>query len=200
MTEPIGATLDPFARGATVDCSLAYMGSVLSFLVNAAETGGGLSILQSYTRRGNEPPPHVHLHEHEIFFILDGEVEYFCEGTDRSLVARSGELVFLPQQKAHAFYYRTPEVKVLTILHAPGGGQVRSEQLFRKMATGPAPSMSLPDDATRFSTADATAIEKVVKLAAEHDAILLSPDEIARRLPNYPGFGAHLGDAKPTGF
>jgi uncharacterized cupin superfamily protein len=30
-------------------------------------------------RPGNEPPPHVHEREQELFCILEGTLQFFCE-------------------------------------------------------------------------------------------------------------------------
>jgi hypothetical protein len=42
------------------------------------------------------------LWEHEIFYVLEGKVEFHCE--DQVETVGAGETVFLPKGKAHAYY------------------------------------------------------------------------------------------------
>ena len=64
--------LIPVHSGPTLGNSLAYMGSLVSFLAENSQTGGRFSIMWGIARRGNEPPPHVHAREHEIYYMLEG--------------------------------------------------------------------------------------------------------------------------------
>jgi hypothetical protein len=61
-------TANAFVRDANLDTSMMYMGSIMSFLVRAQDTDGRFAMVEYRARPGNEPPPHVHLFEHEIFF------------------------------------------------------------------------------------------------------------------------------------
>ena len=184
--------LESFHRSANVECSLAYMGSILSFLASSSETGGALSVLLAHSRAGSEPPPHIHHREHELFYMLDGEIEFFCEGDESSFVVSSGDMAFLPQGKAHGMYFRSTEIRALIILHAQEGGSIGIEPYFKQMAIGPAGSMRLPELVTQYSTAEPDEMQKAFRLAAANGITLLSPEETVRRLPFYPGFGANI--------
>lgn len=175
-------------RGATPDTSLAYMGSILSFLVSAEETGGGLFALVVHARQGNEPPPHVHLWEHEVYYMLDGEIEVFVEGAEGGQVVRAGQSVLLPCGKAHAVAYRTPTIRAFVVLHAVEGERIGSEAYFRGLAIGPAESMDLPDDADRYATLDPAAMAEAERLAADNGVAFPSAEEVAAKLPGYAGF------------
>jgi quercetin dioxygenase-like cupin family protein len=163
--------------------TLAYMGSLLSFLASADQTGGSLSMLVAHARHGSEPPAHVHHREHELYYMLEGEIDFFCEGADRVFKARPGDSVFLPQDKAHALSFVTPEVRMLTVLHATGSLPVGIEPYLIKMATGPATSMVLPENETQYATATAEQIQKATQMAASFGVSFLSPEETAKRLP-----------------
>src|ERR1700761_8037716 len=110
--------LDPFIRKPELATSRFYMGSLVSFLSTGNDTGGRTSLMIYSGRPGNEPPPHLHEREHETYYILEGIVEFYCDG--KVMLAGPGELVFLPMGKAHAFYIRTPEVRLLISLQATG--------------------------------------------------------------------------------
>ena len=180
----------PFLKSATTETTLAYMGSLLSFLASSEQTGGGVSMLVAHARRGSEPPAHVHHREHELYYMLEGEIDFFCEGADRVLTARPGDSVFLPQEKAHALSFRTPEVRMLAVLHATGSLPVGIEPYLVKMATGPASSMDLPENAPQYATVSPEELAKATQLAASFGVSFLSPEETARRLPM---FAEHAG-------
>jgi oxalate decarboxylase/phosphoglucose isomerase-like protein (cupin superfamily) len=35
--------------------------------------------MEYHTKPGNEPPPHVHEREHELYFLLEGTMRFYCE-------------------------------------------------------------------------------------------------------------------------
>jgi|SRR5271166_4452583 len=69
-----------------------------------------------HSRPGNEPPPHVLEREHELYYLLEGRMEFYCD--DEILRIGAGEVAFLPQGKAHAFYIRSPIVRALIFVQA----------------------------------------------------------------------------------
>jgi quercetin dioxygenase-like cupin family protein len=79
-------TPNAFVRGANLDTSMMYMGSIMSFLVRAQDTDGRFAMVEHRAWPGSEPPPHVHLREHEIFYVLEGKIEFHCvQRSDRRL-------------------------------------------------------------------------------------------------------------------
>ena len=68
-----------FARAVDVHATIAYMGSLMTFLAKGSETGGRFALMEYHTRPGNEPPPHVHEWEHELYFVLEGTMRFYCE-------------------------------------------------------------------------------------------------------------------------
>jgi quercetin dioxygenase-like cupin family protein len=67
---------------------------------------------------GIEPPMHVHQHEDEYYYVLDGEVSFqVAADTYRCTV---GSFVFLPRAVPHTFTIETPTARLL-LLNAPGG-------------------------------------------------------------------------------
>ena len=85
-------TANAFVRGANLDTSMMYMGSIMSFLVRAQDTDGRFAMVEYRARPGNEPPPHVHLWEHEIFSVLEGKIEFHCEDQVRDGRSRRNDL------------------------------------------------------------------------------------------------------------
>ena len=74
---------------------------------NAATQSYGVTLQQG--DEGTGPPPHSHDWD-ECFYVLNGRVQFFCEG--RSHVCPAGTLVHVPGGTIHGFQY------------GPGGGQM----------------------------------------------------------------------------
>jgi mannose-6-phosphate isomerase-like protein (cupin superfamily) len=82
----------------------------------AATTAGALTVMESVVRQG--PPRHVHTHEDECFYVLEGMVTGTCGSEAFEAGPRS--FVFLPRGLAHAFRAADGEARVLLIA-VPGG-------------------------------------------------------------------------------
>jgi len=67
----------------------------------AAETERGVSFMEFFTRKGDEPPVHVHEEEDEIFYVLDGDLTVRC--ADESFRVAPNGFVFLPRNIPHGF-------------------------------------------------------------------------------------------------
>jgi mannose-6-phosphate isomerase-like protein (cupin superfamily) len=63
-------------------------------------TDGALSVFEITVEGG--PPLHIHDHEHESFYVLEGELSVIC-GDDHFEV-RTGSFVFMPRGRAHRFW------------------------------------------------------------------------------------------------
>ena len=59
-------------RGPELSNSKFYMGNLMSFLLNGSDTAGRFAIVDGVGKIGNEPPPHYHDWEDEIYFVLGG--------------------------------------------------------------------------------------------------------------------------------
>lgn len=172
-----------FARAVNVDSTFAYMGSLLTFLAKASETSGRFALVEYHTKPGNEPPPHVHEREHELYFVLEGTMRFYCE--DKILDIGAGEVVFLPQGKAHAFTCTSNIVRTLIFVQATGNDAVGLDSYFLAMGE-PAASMVLPESAVTYAVDDP---EHAIRVGASNGIRILSPSETQRALPQYPGFG-----------
>jgi len=79
-------------------------------------TGGTLSVCETTIAAG--PPLHVHDHEDECFYVLDGELSVRCG--DDILHAPAGSFVFLPRGRPHRFWATDRPARLLLIT-VPGG-------------------------------------------------------------------------------
>ncbi len=61
-------------RGQSLEHSVWYNGSLMTFLATGEETQGQFALIEAVGRKGNAPPPHIHRREDEIFYVLEGEL------------------------------------------------------------------------------------------------------------------------------
>lgn len=98
---------DFFVRSAVMETTRSYMGSLMTFLVTSAETENRFVLLELRMKPGNEPPPHLHYDQDEVYYILEGELEVYCMGEVRTV--RAGETIFLPgTRRTHSITCRPP--------------------------------------------------------------------------------------------
>lgn len=170
-----------YARTANVDSTYAYMGSLMTFLAKGSDTGGRFALMEYLTKPGNEPPPHVHEREHELYFVLEGTMRFYCE--DMVLDIGAGDVVFLPQGKARAFNCTSDVVRTLIFVQAIGRDAVGLDNYFLAMGESAA-SMLLPEAAVTYAVDDP---ERAIRAGASTGIRILSPSETRRALPQYPG-------------
>ena len=131
-------------------------------------------MIEGCLKPGNEPPPHVHGREDELFYILEGEMDMYVG--NEVFNAGAGECLFLPRLKPHTFVVRSPRLRTL-VLFMPGG----LEEYFRARSSR-AEKLELPSEAVTYSTSD---LEPIVRTLEEYGARLLSQDEVAEQMPLY---------------
>jgi hypothetical protein len=89
-------------------------------------------------------------------------------------IGKTGECIFLPKFKPHAFIIRSPRLRMLT-LFTPGG----LEEAFRSM-NSPAQNLGLPTGAFTYSTAH---LKHTAQRLSEYGVRLPAPDEVPDQLP-----------------
>jgi len=72
-----------------------------TFKVESAQVNGAYAILEQTIPPGGGPPYHVHRHETEIFYILDGEFELTVGG--KKIAAPAGCIATCPRDIPHTF-------------------------------------------------------------------------------------------------
>ena len=120
----------------SLDRSVWYNGSLMTLLATGKETQGKFALIEAVSRKGNDPPPHIHRREEEIFYVLEGEV-VFSVG-DRTIKGMPGTMIFLPRDVRHSFTIESEQARML-ILVTPAG----LERWFKEFGV-PAQAMTLP--------------------------------------------------------
>lgn len=67
--------------------SYSVVGDRYTYLVTGEQTNGAFAMFEAYVPAGNGPPPHVHLREDEMFYVIEGEFEFNVAGESKRLGA-----------------------------------------------------------------------------------------------------------------
>jgi quercetin dioxygenase-like cupin family protein len=84
----------------------------------AEETGGAFDLLDQTAPPGYAAPRHIHRHEDEAWYLLEGEATFFCAG--QMLHAGPGSFVFLPRGIEHTFKVGPSGARLLTFAFPSG--------------------------------------------------------------------------------
>jgi quercetin dioxygenase-like cupin family protein len=111
--------------------------SRITIKVRMNDTGEKYEIAQSTLPPGFESPPHVHQRMEQIFYVLEGEVEFTLN--EQTLRARAGDLVRVPTGVSHAFSNPTKVWGKVLQIHTGGG----LEKMFEELAQAFPPGTSI---------------------------------------------------------
>jgi quercetin dioxygenase-like cupin family protein len=131
------SALQAFKRAPSLGLSQWENGNLTTNLAEKKDTNGAFFLVEAMLAPGTEPPPHVHTREDELFYVIEGEFDVYVG--KEAFKVETGECVFLPRFKPHAFVIRSPRLHVLA-LFTPAG----LEDAFRGMST-PAQRLQLPE-------------------------------------------------------
>ena len=85
--------LKAFKRAKSLELSKWYMGSLTTNLAEHKDTNGAFCLVEATLVPGNEPPPHVHSREDELFYVLEGAFDVYVG--EEAFKMETGECVFL---------------------------------------------------------------------------------------------------------
>jgi quercetin dioxygenase-like cupin family protein len=94
------------------------LGGQSTFKVLSEQTGGAYALLEQQISPGHGPPLHVHRHETEIFYVLEGTFEITLG--DQVIVAPKGATAVGPRNIPHTFRDIGPETGKLLLTVIPG--------------------------------------------------------------------------------
>jgi uncharacterized cupin superfamily protein len=110
--------LEPLILGPGEGTHYEARGSEMTFKALASTTGGRFSLMERQLPPGGRmPPPHRHVANDEAYYVLDGEVTFLLDGTER--VESRDSWVLIPGGVAHTFGNRSSQTASLLVLHAP---------------------------------------------------------------------------------
>jgi quercetin dioxygenase-like cupin family protein len=108
--------------------------NVLDNKISSLDTDGDIAVFEQngYTPKGG-PPLHIHLHQDEFFYIVEGQ--YLFQVGEVQYRMNPGDTVFLPRKVKHAFAQLSDQGKVI-VSYIPAG---RMEDFFRETDSWTAP-------------------------------------------------------------
>lgn len=129
-----------------------FLGCQVWQRATSAQTGGALGLIEQIVPPGFGSPHHVHHNEDESFYVLEGEIRFFSEGT--SWVLGKGGFAFLPRGIAHGFRTEGNVPSRSLILATPGG----FEEFVAELSSVE-PPMGPPDMAVLMEAAGRYGVE-----------------------------------------
>jgi quercetin dioxygenase-like cupin family protein len=79
--------------------SLWVVGELITLKMVGEDTKGAFTLLEEITPPQGGPPPHLHRHEDETFYVIEGELEFMVG--DRTIPATAGSVLYGPRNILH---------------------------------------------------------------------------------------------------
>lgn len=117
MAEPVvhpGA----YAISANEGPAFWFVGALMVAKAGAGSTGGAVDVLEQTVPPGYAPPRHLHRHEDEAWYVIEGEATFWSG--DRALEATRGAFIFLPRDVEHTFKVGPGGARLLTLAFPSG--------------------------------------------------------------------------------
>ena len=112
-------------------------GEHITFKIRGAPTGGTVALIEDEVEPGYGPPPHLHIDEHEAFYVVASDFTFSPD--ERTIEAPAGTLVAVPKGQLHTFRNRgtTPGRLVAMIWPAVAFEGFVTEAGTQEPPTGP---------------------------------------------------------------
>lgn len=94
------------------------MGSLFTYLVTGAESGGSYFTLIVDIGPEQGPPPHIHHLEEEQFYVLEGQLTYSIGS--QTFQVNTGDFIHVPRGTVHSFKNGSSSSRLL-VTFAPAG-------------------------------------------------------------------------------
>jgi quercetin dioxygenase-like cupin family protein len=110
---------------------LSVIGDRQTIKLDGSHTHGAFALIEQNNNPGTSIPEHFHTQEDEIFYVLEGEMEFTV--SKEKIIAGPGTTVFLPKGVPHAFKVGSNGARALVMLQPAG-----TEKMFRELNRLPA--------------------------------------------------------------
>jgi mannose-6-phosphate isomerase-like protein (cupin superfamily) len=145
-----------------------FFGSLVTMKAVSSDTNNAFALQEQVCPPGLQAPLHVHHHQDEAFYILEGEVTVICG--EQVWRATAGSFAFLPKGVAHTFKVEgsTPaRMLVITSPGGPSGFEYFVEEMGEHAPTFTIPTAGPPDEQRLLTLAEKYSIE--VLFPSYHD-------------------------------
>ena len=126
-----------------------FFGMLAEIKASAEETGGRYTLVEITAPAGLQVPLHVHYHEDEGFYVLEGSVA--LEVGDEVVELEAGQHAFGPRNVPHRFTVGPDGAHMIWVL-TPGGFDAFVEEVSvpAEAPTVPPPSVVPPENAAEI--------------------------------------------------
>jgi quercetin dioxygenase-like cupin family protein len=138
-------------------------GHMATFKITSEDTGGAYTITEETWPPQVGPPPHIHHTQEEIFYVLQGEMEFVTDGTTTR--ATAGSVVRISRGVLRDYRNVGSEPARVLVLFAPGGFEGFFEEVGELVTDSSAPPEGPPD------------VERLVAAAAKYGAEIPPPPQ-----------------------
>ena len=141
--------------------SLWVVGDLITLKLVGRDTGGACTVLEEITPPQGGPPPHIHGHEDETLYVLEGELEFLIG--ERTIPATAGDVFYGPRGVPHTWKnVGTTPSRVLGVI-TPGGFEGFFEEVGEPVTDPSSPPSGPPD------------IKKIMATTAKYGLEILPP-------------------------
>lgn len=162
MTTKTGITTIDDGQGQ----SISVVGDTYRILISGEETNGSYAVIDMLVPPGGGPGPHAHKDIQEMFYVVDGEINFKKE--DGSYTAKKGSFVNIPLGGVvHCFKNTTGKVAHLLCTVVPAGLDSFFTEIGKPVEAGTflaPPSLTMED------------LDKLKSLAEKYGQELYPPD------------------------
>lgn len=131
---------------------------VLGHRISPIEVSGDYDMFIGETAPGIPgPPPHFHSKYHELFLVLEGEMDFLIEGEHKKI--KQGDSINIAANVLHTFENGGPSTCKFVSIHSPKG----FFPFFEDMGIAESESEAMK------KSVDQNVINKVMQKAAEYD-------------------------------
>ncbi len=134
------------------------------FKVSGGNTGGAFAVVEHPIEPGRLVLPHVHMHEDEYSYVLEGTIG--ARVGDREIIAGQGSYVIKPRGLMHTFWNPGPGPARLLEVIAPAGFETYFVELAEAADPGRRPALAAKYGVTYSS-------DWVAELVSRHNLKLL---------------------------
>jgi quercetin dioxygenase-like cupin family protein len=108
-----------FHRRGTDGRSFWGPGDIYTFLVTGEESAGAYFSMLAIVPPNGGPPPHIHTHEDETFYVLEGTPTFRLG--DEEVVGGPGDFVNVPRGLVHCFHNASDRPLRMILTFTPAG-------------------------------------------------------------------------------
>jgi len=115
--------------------SLSVVGDTYRILISGEQTKGNYAVIDMLIPPGGGPGPHAHKDIQEMFYVIEGEIDFKKEGG--GYIANKGSFVNIPFGGAvHSFKNTTDKVAHLLCTVVPAGLDSFFQEIGKPVETG----------------------------------------------------------------